>query len=468
MKITREDVDKNYFRLSIELTPEDYQQEFEKALKKYARSVQIKGFRPGTAPTQLIKHQYGNEILFDTLQNELSNKLDAYLKENEINLFRSPVIDNSTPLDLNVNNPSAYNFTFDIGTQSNIEIPYENIVLQRHIKNVTVQDVENFEKDVLQRYSTYEKVSSGSEVADKGIFSLQIKALNLPANENGETPELVIEELPVDNNMLTEEGFNTLKSHQENDTFNAKFYTYLKEAQQENFPRLLKTDLDKTVLADLDYEINIKEIKKFVPAELNEDFYQQLNEAEGTDIHNQVALRAILEESLKNREDQHSWQHFYPELRNYLIKNITIDYSKDFAQKFVRSNNPELSAETLAEEWDKNYDSLIRWLLIEEKVQADEGISVSQEEVLSAFMYDFEQNIPPYLRPYFTEEMITKMASEKINGDKQTYDETYRQVLTSKLLMTVKDKIKIEEVYMSADDFNQKYHPHGDEHHHHH
>ena len=51
--------------LTVKLAKEDYQPKVDKTLKDYSKRVNLKGFRPGKVPTQVIKRMYGKTIVID-------------------------------------------------------------------------------------------------------------------------------------------------------------------------------------------------------------------------------------------------------------------------------------------------------------------------------------------------------------------------------------------------------------------
>lgn len=78
MKITKKDLEKNQVELVIEVSEEEIKPHLEKAATKMSAKTKLPGFRPGKAPYELVKNQFGEmAILQEALEFIVS---DAYYK----------------------------------------------------------------------------------------------------------------------------------------------------------------------------------------------------------------------------------------------------------------------------------------------------------------------------------------------------------------------------------------------------
>ena len=72
MNISKEQIDELNAVLTIQLGPQDYEEKYEKAVKKVQQQAAMPGFRPGKVPSGLIKKRYGKSILLEELNKVLS------------------------------------------------------------------------------------------------------------------------------------------------------------------------------------------------------------------------------------------------------------------------------------------------------------------------------------------------------------------------------------------------------------
>src|SRR5476651_1807131 len=91
MNISQEKIDNLNAILKININPEDYQQRVDKAIKEQAKKAKIPGFRPGMVPPAHIKRMYGKSILVDEINNLLSDTLNNYLNEQQLDVLGQPL-----------------------------------------------------------------------------------------------------------------------------------------------------------------------------------------------------------------------------------------------------------------------------------------------------------------------------------------------------------------------------------------
>ena len=78
-------------KLTIVVEEADYNQDYEKALKSYRKNANVPGFRKGMAPMSMIKRQIGPQVLVDTLNKLVGNKLYDYIREEKIDMLGEPM-----------------------------------------------------------------------------------------------------------------------------------------------------------------------------------------------------------------------------------------------------------------------------------------------------------------------------------------------------------------------------------------
>src|SRR6187431_2297465 len=77
--------------IKIEVAPEDYKNRVEDVIRKYQRTAQVPGFRPGKVPIGMIRKQYGRSVLLDELNNLTSNALYKFIADNKIDVIGNPL-----------------------------------------------------------------------------------------------------------------------------------------------------------------------------------------------------------------------------------------------------------------------------------------------------------------------------------------------------------------------------------------
>src|SRR5689334_206657 len=91
MNISQEKIDNLNAVLKINIDPADYQQRDDTSIKDQAKKAKLPGFRPGMVPPAHIKKMYGKSILVDEINNLLSDTLNNYITEQNLEVLGQPL-----------------------------------------------------------------------------------------------------------------------------------------------------------------------------------------------------------------------------------------------------------------------------------------------------------------------------------------------------------------------------------------
>ena len=84
LKIKKTKITTTESNINLILEKDDYINQFEKQLKDLKRKANLKGFRPGMVPIQLLKNLYGKGVLLEEINKIVSEKINNYIKESKI------------------------------------------------------------------------------------------------------------------------------------------------------------------------------------------------------------------------------------------------------------------------------------------------------------------------------------------------------------------------------------------------
>jgi trigger factor len=85
--VTRENLGELNDKIIVTLSKEDYLPDFEKSLKKYAKTANIPGFRKGMIPVGLIKKMYGQSVFSEEIMRQVEKSLFDYLQNEKLDIF---------------------------------------------------------------------------------------------------------------------------------------------------------------------------------------------------------------------------------------------------------------------------------------------------------------------------------------------------------------------------------------------
>jgi trigger factor len=126
MKIDFNRLDDLNARMTLVIEYGDYGPKLDENIKKYSKKLAIKGFRSGKTPKSVLTKMYGRGMLEETVNTMLNEKLFAYLDEQKIEIYGSPMMaDDAEPIDFNPKSPEDYTFVFDLGLKPVFDLRYE-------------------------------------------------------------------------------------------------------------------------------------------------------------------------------------------------------------------------------------------------------------------------------------------------------------------------------------------------------
>ena len=113
--VTKENVGLLHEKINLTLSKEDYLPAFEKSLKEYSKRANIPGFRRGMVPSSLIRKMYGSSLFTDEVLRSIDRELVKYLETEKVEIFAQPLPDEVNLRQLDMNTPTDYHFSFEIG-----------------------------------------------------------------------------------------------------------------------------------------------------------------------------------------------------------------------------------------------------------------------------------------------------------------------------------------------------------------
>ena len=87
MVITKENIDELNAVVKVQVSPNDYNEKVEQALKSYQKKASMPGFRPGKVPSSLVRKMYGKSVLAEEVNKLLSDSLYKYIQDNKLDVL---------------------------------------------------------------------------------------------------------------------------------------------------------------------------------------------------------------------------------------------------------------------------------------------------------------------------------------------------------------------------------------------
>ncbi len=138
MQVSVETIEGLGRRMRVTLPAEEIEREVDKRLQSLARSVRLKGFRPGKVPLKVVRQQYGQRVRAEAIEELTRNSFfEAVTKEN-LRLTGYPVFDHG---EIDEGKDYEYTATFDIAAEFELA-PVDDLEIERPQAEITDADVD--------------------------------------------------------------------------------------------------------------------------------------------------------------------------------------------------------------------------------------------------------------------------------------------------------------------------------------
>ena len=427
--------------LTVKISPEDYQQKVEKVLKDYRKNAKIPGFRPGMVPAGLIKKQYGKAVLIDEVNHLLQHAVTDHLRDEKLDILGNPLpVPND---DIDWDNQSEFSFDFELGlapefdlkVSDKIKVPYAKITADKKM-------VDRYVEDYTKRFG---KMSSPESVEENCIIKGEFVEVDKDGNavEEGITASASIGLDSLDDKK-TVKALTGLKAGDKVTIDSKKAFK-----DDFNFANVIGSTKDALEASTGLFEITISEITKIDPAELNQELFDKVF-GEGA-VKDEKEFRARIKEDAEGTFVGESDRKFYEDVKEAVLDKTKFDLPDEFLKKWMQTSQERpVSAEEIEVEYPKMQDSL-KWQLVESKLVKENGIEVSQEELVSYTKELVARQMAQYGQQ--PEEKDLEDIAKRVLENQEEAQRIADQLFGDKLMKFFKETVKINEKEVSFDEF---------------
>jgi trigger factor len=354
---------------------EEFLPYYEKALNDIAEITEVKGFRLGKAPKEIVEKQVGKEKVFhQAIEKIVQEQYKITMEKNDFEPIDKPLVE---ILKFAPQNPLQFKIKIQI--LPHFDLPdYTEIVKQIPIvaSDVSEQEIAHTLQWIQQSRSQMEETTQG---AQKGNW-VEIEY---------QSPQIANNKVWADSFILGQgkmlAGFEEMLEG-------------MKEGEQKSFTLSVPADYPYVALAgkNADFQVKMKAVKLLHLPELNDDFARQLGRFE-----NLSALKENIKEGLQMEKDIQSRQQWQTEILQAIAKKIDLflpqslltaekerilaDWKKE-CEKLKMDWNDYLSGQQKTEQdiekeaAEKAAQQISHYLILR-AIAKKENITVSQQEI---------------------------------------------------------------------------------------
>lgn len=447
MNITRENIDELNGLIRVSIEKADYETSVEDVLKDYRKKVNMPGFRPGKVPAGLVKKMYGKSALVDEVNKILTQELSKYLVEEKLNILGEPLPNEDQQKEIDWDNDADFEFLFDIGFAPEVKVSLDKRSKYTAYK-VAITD-EMIDEQVKAYTSRFGKSEATDVVEAEGTVRGNIAQVDADGNptEGGASVEMALISIDV---IKDEEIKKTFVGKKVDDevVFDIK-KAYPNDTE---IGYLLNIPKEEAAAIEGDFKITIKEINKFVEAEVNEDLFKQIY-GDDTEIKDEKAFRAKVKSEIEEAYVPSSDYKFANDARDTLVEKATMEFPEAFLKRWLKATNKELTDDQIEADFPLFVTDL-KWQIIKEEIIKENELKVEEPEVLElareVAAAQFRQygmfNVPDEHLDGFVQQMMSK---------EEDRNRLYSKKMEDKIMEVVKSKVNVTDKEVSKEEFDK-------------
>jgi trigger factor len=172
MQTTVEETDKHTVKLTVEVEPERFGQDLDRAYRKVAQEVRIPGFRKGKVPRKVIDAQIGRDaVLGEFLEDSVPQYYREALREAELAPIAEPDLDLGQ---LEEGKPFVFSAVVEVRPRLTFdEADYKGLKVTRPSIEVTDAEVDELLDSLRERFAELETVQRTATTGDYTVIDLR-------------------------------------------------------------------------------------------------------------------------------------------------------------------------------------------------------------------------------------------------------------------------------------------------------
>jgi trigger factor len=444
MNITRENIDSLTGIIRVSIEKADYAANVEQSLADYRKKVNMPGFRPGKVPQGLVKKMYGKAALAEEVNKVLSEGLSKFIYDEKLDILGEPIPNEELQKSIDWDNDADFEFVFDIGFAPEVKLTFDK-----------------------KTKLTYYKIKVSDDMIDKQIESYAARfGANQPVDvvEKESTVRGNISQVDAENGLSAEMALISIGIIKDEDIQNSFIGKKIGDEVIFDIKKAYPNDTEIAYLLGIDkkdaaavegnFKIEIKEINKFVPAELNEEHYKKIL-GENTEVDNAETFRLHVADELSAYYNPTADYKFAVDTRDILVKKVKMDFPEAFLKRWLLATNKELTSEQIDADFEPFLEDL-RWQVIKENVIKENELSVSEDDVLGLAKEVAASQFRQYGMFDLPEEHLEGFAKQMLEK-KDDRNRLYNKKMEDKIMEVFKSKIPVEVKEVTSEEFEKMF-----------
>ncbi|MBV8389941.1 MAG: trigger factor [Mucilaginibacter sp.] len=444
MNISQEKIDSLNAVVTINIKPEDYQARVDKAIKDHAKKAKIPGFRPGMVPPSHIKKMYGKSILVDEVNNLLSDTLNNYINEQQLEVLGQP-LPKMDDKQYNWDFADDFEFNYELGLAPAFEVDFSS--KDKVTQYVIKADKETLESRIKNIRKSYGKMTNPDVSADGDVLYAELVQLSPDGSvfEGGVTNTTSVRLDQVQDEKIKKSLIGLKKGDE--------VTLDIQKAYNNDVTRIaaiLKVDDETAAELKSNFRLTVKNVNRLEESDLNQEFFDKLF-GEGT-VTTEEEFRAKITEEVEAMFAQDAERKLQNDLYKLAVEKATFQLPDEFLKRWLKATNEKLSEEELTGGYD-DFAKNLKWTLLENKIIKDNKIEIKYEEVFAAAKQRLDAQFRMYSPQALSEEQLGQYTVQYLQNRDEA-NKIFEEVKALKALDYLKSVVTLDQKEVDAKDFS--------------
>lgn len=438
MDIQLDQISKTEALIKINLKEADYQPKVEEKLKEYSKKAQIKGFRPGKVPQNLINKMYGKSILVDEINHMVSHKVMDYIKENDIQILGDPLPNAEKAAELDWENGSEFDFEYEIGIVPEFDLKVDN---KLKVDTFSIKIDDKLMAETLENLQKQFGETTNPEVSEAGDSLFGHILVDGEPVEEGSLLDLNLVEKKAQKSFIGKKSDDVVE------------FDVTKAIKNEVDRNTFLGEANKNLSGKIQFKI--KNVNRTLPAELNQDLFDKTfgKDVVKSEEEFKEKVKSSIGENYKRETDGYTDM----KIRDKFIEKTKMDLPDTFLKKWLEmSNQNQLTKEQIDSDYPL-YANDLKWSLIKNKIAKDNEINTEHEEIVNEAKNMIRAQFGSMGMSEAMEQNIDAFADNYLKGEEgQNYRKLSEKVFNDKIMAFVREKISIKAKEVTAEEYREK------------
>ncbi len=412
MKFSINEINNSEKEISIELEYEEFKEDLGKEVKKQANKIQLPGFRKGKVPEKILKSRFGDALEYEASEKVATSQFWKVADANNIKPIGAPVL-----TDLQFNPGKDLNFKVKFEVIPAIELKdYTGLEIKIPDYVVTDHEVEHEIEHLLKDNSTNEAVDT---VGEDEFFIINVELQRV--TESGEPfegtkPETL--DIDLSNHHVQKEIRDNAKGKKVGESFT---FSFIDERVKKE-----ETAENEKQTETYFYTALLKEIKKIVLPELNEELVKKLSKDKITSVGEyKQSIKDDMAYYYAQRTEEYttrvlintiiSKNDFTPPAS--IVQNVLNEMIKQEEEKGKHYGIKKFDQNVLKERLLPSAEHEVKWYMLKDLIQKKENLELSETEINDLAAKEAEKTgltMDKMLNYYKSSGIASKLADKKL------------------------------------------------------